>query len=82
MTSSTRPERDPSSDIPIARAVVPILMAVGAITLAIAMAQGGPPAPAADAGPLAADTPVTAYSADHRRVEEAPGEPELQPPTF
>lgn len=82
MSNSTRPERDPSLDIPIARAVVPILMAVGAITLAIAIAQGEPSAPAADAGPLAADTPATAYSEDHRRVEEAPGEPELQPPTF
>jgi len=82
MSNSTRSEREASSDTPIARAVVPILMAVGAITLAIAMAQGGPPAPAADAGPLAADTPASAYSEDHRRVEEAPGEPEPQPPTF
>lgn len=84
MSNSPSLEREPPSDIPITRAMVPILMAVGAVTLAIAVAQGdlSAQAPVAQAAPQAADAPATPYSEDHRRVEESPGEPQALPPTF
>jgi len=84
MSNSPSVEHDPASDVPIARMMVPILMAVGAVTLAIAVVQGEPSAraPTADGAPRAADAPGTPYSEDHRRVEEAPGDPEPLPPTF
>lgn len=83
MSNAPSPDRDPS-DLPITRAVVPILMAVGAVTLAIAVTQGDPSAqaPVPQAMPQADAAPVTAYSEAHRRVEEGPGEPQPLPPTF
>lgn len=84
MLDSTRPERDAPYDFSLSRAVVPVLAAVGAVTLAIALARAdlAAPSPLADAAPQAAAASGTAYSADHRRVEEAPGEPQPLPPTF
>jgi len=84
MPNSHSPERDPWSDLPITRAMVPILMAVGAVTLAIVLTQGNlsAQAPVANAAAQAASDAATPYSEDHRRVEEAPGDPEPLPPLF
>ncbi len=82
MPNSPNPERDPGSDFPITRAMVPILLAVGAVTLGIAVTQGDLSAqpPVAQATPQSTSDVGTAYSEDHRRVEEAPGEPVPLPP--
>jgi hypothetical protein len=81
MSNSRSLEHDPASDVPLARLMVPILMAVGAVTLAIAVVQGEPSARAPAAGD-APDAPGTSYSEDHRRIQEAPGDAEPLPPTF
>ena len=90
MSIASSCERDESSQVPIVRAVVPMLVAAGAVTLAIAVLHGEPStqvaaAAAPDAAIAAPDTSpsgATSYSADHRRVEEAPGEPEPLPAQF
>ena len=90
MSIASSCERDESSHVPIARAVVPMLVAAGAVTLAIAVLHGEPSAQvaaaaaagAAIADPGASASDATSYSADHRRVEEAPGDPEPLPAQF
>lgn len=86
MTSSPSSDRDASNE-PFVRAVVPVLVAVGAVTLALAVLRGEPlarepaAAAAAEVAPAAASDP-TPYSRMHRRVEEAPGAADPLPPTF
>lgn len=88
MSIASSCERDESSQVPIVRAVVPMLVAAGAVTLAIAVLHGEPSAQVAAAAPDAVVAPAagapdaTSYSADHRRVEEAPGDPEPLPAQF
>ncbi len=85
MSIASNCERDESSELPIVRAVVPMLVAAGAVTLAIAVLRGEPsaqPAAVDAAAKAAAAGEATPYSEDHRRVEEAPGDPEPLPPTF
>jgi hypothetical protein len=77
---AARDELPPS--IPFGRAVVPMLVAAGAVTLALAVVRAQPP----DAPPPGADQPAAAegspYSEMHRHVQESPGEPEPLPPQF
>ncbi len=84
MSNTPNLERDESPNLPLARAVVPMLAAAGAVTLALTVMRGEPfaqqpTAPAAANAPAAEGTP---YSDMHRRVEEAPGDPQPLPPTF
>ncbi|HUI98977.1 MAG TPA: hypothetical protein VLY46_02025 [Usitatibacter sp.] len=87
MTNVSSCDRDARE--PLVRAVVPVLVAVGAVTLALAMVRGQPfaqepaAAAAAEVPPSAppADQPA-AYSEMHRQVQEAPGAPQPLPPTF
>ena len=67
--------------VPLGRAVVPMLVAAGAVTLALAVVRAQPSeqSPAASPEPSAGATP---YSDMHRRVQESPGAPGEQPPTF
>ncbi|HEX6633361.1 MAG TPA: hypothetical protein VF038_05300 [Usitatibacter sp.] len=67
--------------IPFGRAVVPMLVAAGAVTLALAVVRAQPseaPPPEA-AQPAAEGSP---YSEMHRHVQESPGDPEPLPPQF
>jgi hypothetical protein len=78
--SNAVPDEIPPS-IPFGRAVVPVLVAAGAVTLALAVVRAQPseaPPPAA-AQPAAESSP---YSDMHRHVQESPGAPEPLPPQF
>lgn len=85
MTNSPSNDRDASE--PFLSAAVPVLVALGAVGLALTIVRAQPFAlePAAPAAAGAASSPSadpTPYSAMHRRVEEAPDAPQPLPPTF
>jgi hypothetical protein len=74
------PDEIPPS-IPFGRALVPVLVAAGAVTLALAVVHAQPseaPLPAAGQ-PAAEGSP---YSEMHRQVQESPGAPEPLPAQF
>ena len=85
MTNSPSSDRDASE--PSMSAIVPVLVALGAVGLALTIVRAQPfaleppAAAAAEAAPSPSGDP-TPYSAMHRRVEEAPGAAQPLPPTF
>ncbi|HET7546291.1 MAG TPA: hypothetical protein VFJ86_00905 [Usitatibacter sp.] len=83
MSNATDASFDPPASQPaIVRAIVPMLVAAGAVSLALAVVQAQPAdAPAAPAAPVASQQ-GTPYSDMHERVQNGPGEAEPLPPTF
>ena len=83
MSNATDASFDPPAAQPaLVRAIVPMLVAAGAVSLALAVVQAQP-ADAPDTEPAATPQPQgTPYSDMHERVQNGPGEAEPLPPTF